>query len=438
MTTLIEGSETPLVEIDSRFAKDINVRERWRIDVARESERLSTILGLREPPLRLVETTGGPVLRSNGVAGTVRLGRSDFDIAPKHVVDPSSRWRRSLLVMMGRAARRRVDYAATERLQLAQASFADYFAFAFAISLEHAARREPVRLYRSQREVAPVLRGRLLVSEQLRSSLTRPHLLVCEVDRLNPDNAVNQLLHWAGNRLLPAVRDGKVRRSLSHHLGRLPAVSAARPSFPFRTRLPQQFSHYAPAVDLALALARAQGPESQGIPRPGAGVAVGTERLFEQFVEQSLAIVSSGRPWAVNAQHRELFAMSLPPNDGRDYFTQPDNLVRVGGNNALVVDAKYKRFEDASEDVRGSRPTNADLYQMAAAGVAHGCRRALLLYPRLGPGGDVPIRWWSVKGWQENPMWVGVATLDLELLASNEGLLRFDALLRERIEEALS
>ena len=438
MTTLYEGGEpTPLVELDPLVAEDIEVRERWRIEVAQKGQRLQVALGLRDLPLRVVEGASGPGLRTTGIAGTVRLGRRELDIAPKHVNDPTSEWRRSLLTMMERAARRRADYTVSDRLRIVQGTFVDFFAFAFAVSLEHGSRREQVRLYRSQRETAPVLRGRLLVSEQLRSSLTRPHLLVCEVDRLDPDNPVNQLLRWAGNQLLPAVHDGRVRRSLSHQVGKLPIVSAARPPLPFRTRLPQQFAHYAAAVDLALALARAQGPEAQRSSGPGASLAIGTERLFEQFVEQSLAVVAAGRSWTVDAQHRERFAVAVPPNDGRDYFSQPDNIVRVGGQSTLVVDAKYKRFEDASEDVRGTRPTNADLYQMAAAAVAHGCRRALLLYPKLGPGVELPIRWWSVQGWQEQPIRVGVATLGLDQLGAIGGILQFDVSLADRIDEAL-
>ena len=358
MITLHEGGKpAPLVELDPFVATDIEVRERWRIEVAAQGQRLQVALGLRDLPLRVVNGGGGLGLHTVGIAGTVRIGRHEFDIAPEHVTDPTSEWRRSLLTMMERAARRRVDYTVSERLRLVQGTFVDFFAFTFAVSLEHASRHEQVRLYRSQREAAPVLRGRLLVSEQLRSSLTRPHLLVCEVDRLDADNPVNQLLCWAGNQLLPAVQDGRVRRTLSHQLDILPSVSATRPPLPFRTRLPQQFAHYATAVDLALALARALGPEAQRDSNPGGGLVVGTERLFEQFVEQSLAVISPGRPWTVDAQHRKRFAVTVPPNDGRDYFSQPDNIVRAGGQGTLIVDAKYKRFEDASEDVGGDGPT---------------------------------------------------------------------------------
>ncbi len=164
---------------------------------------------------------------------------------------------------------------------------------------------------------------------------------------------------------------------------------------------------------------------------------VGTERLFEQFVEQSLAVISPGRPWTVDAQHRKRFAVTVPPNDGRDYFSQPDNIVHAGGQGTLIVDAKYKRFEDASEDVGGDRPTNADIYQMTAAAVAHGCRRALLLYPKLGPGAERPTRWWAIQGWQEHPITVGVATVDLNQLGAPGGILQFDASLADRIDEAL-
>ncbi len=433
------GPEIPLQALDSQTS-DLEVRERWRKQVFQRSRRLQELLGLREMPLVIRDREDGPTLRTVGLAGTLRLGSFEIDIAPKYMTDQSAtEWHRSLIAMMERIARRRADYSLSDGLDLGPTTFLDYFGYSYAVALEHATRREAVRLYTSRRERSPVLRGRLLVADQLRSALTAPHLLVCEVDRLDADNPINRLVRWAGTYLLTVVTDGRVRRYLSHQLDRLPDVATPRPPVPFRASLPPQFSHYSTAVDLALALSRAQGPNPSTMAAVGAGFVVGTERLFEQFIERSLAVISHTAPWSAIPQRRERFAEPLPGNVARAFFSKPDNVVQVNSTTRLVVDAKYKRFEDATEDSHGSRPTNADLYQLAAASVAHGCSRALAVYPKLSATevADGPIRWWQVSGWADKSLRIGVMTVDLDILGERHGIQRFDTRLRDRIEEAL-
>lgn len=438
---LREGAPSvPLAEIDSRVV-DVAIRERWRHVVATQGLRLRRDLGLREPALQLEELVGGPALRISGVAGTLRVGPIEIDVAPKYVQKlDDSNWRRGLITIMERIAPRRADFSLSDRLDLGQGTFSDYFAYTYAVALEYAQRREPVRLYASQTEYSPVLRGRLLVAEQLRSTLTRPQVVVCEVDRLDADNTVNRLLRWAGTTLLGLVRDGQVRRMLSHHLSKLPDVGTIRPPLPLRAVLPRQFAHYSTAVDLAVALARAHGPYVQSASDSGAGFVIGTEKMFEQFIERSLLAVSHDAVWDVLPQAQEPFAEPMPGNLGRRFNSKPDNVVQINGNTQLVVDAKYKRFEDATEDKRGSRPTNADLYQVAAAAVAHHSARGLLIYPRLTSADvvDAPIRWWRIAGWSDEPIQIGVVTVDLEALGDRRGIKHFDELLRRRIGEALA
>jgi 5-methylcytosine-specific restriction enzyme subunit McrC len=439
---LVEGGvPVSLTELDERTV-NLEVREQWRKLLAARAARLQRDLGLRETPLVVTEGDNGPSLRTTGIAGTVRLGRHELDIAPKHVSDvASSNWHRSLIVMIERAARRKVDFSLSDRLDLGRGTFADYFAFSFAVALDHATRREPVRLYSTRRETSPVLRGRLLVADQLRSSLTSPHQLTCEVDRLDADNPINTLLCWAGRRLLTFARDGRVRRLLSHQLGKLPDVITSRPPLGLRATLPRQFAHYSTAVELAVALIRAEGPHPESAAEGGAGFVVGTERLFEQFIERSLASIAATTAWEVVPQLRELFAEPNRGNAGRAFYSKPDNVVQVGAATKLVIDAKYKRFEDATEERVGSRPTNADLYQLAAASVAHKCTKALLVYPRSETKRetmDSPIRWWRVDGWGVGALQIGVTAVDLDVLGQSGGVQEFDQSLKQRVGEALT
>lgn len=418
--------------------------EAFRRRVARINAVLQRDLGLREPALNIVDREVTSTVVARGVTGTLRLGSTEVDIRPKHVVSAGSDWRAATVAMLDRCARRRLGFTKTNRLQLKRRTLIDQFAFGFASELEAATRYAEIRMYRSSREELTYLRGRLLVAEQLRSSLTRPHRIVCEVDTLDPDNPTNRLLHWVGRSLVPLIRDERVRRFLSDQIGKLPPVNGpvSLPT-PLRAVVPRQFSHYENAVNLAIAYARGRtmfpGISDVG----GAGFIVGTERLFESFLERSLELLVQDLPggeWTVKAQASELFA--VPVGLGSKYYSKPDNVVGRAGGARLVIDAKYKLFGDSDEPRVPSKPTNGDIYQMAAACVAHRCATALLVYPEIKDGresgiaGD--IRWWKLPDVGSEPIRVGAVSVDIADLGERDGLKRFDDRLSSMLMNAVA
>ena len=173
----------------------------------------------------------------------------------------------------------------------------------------------------------------------------------------------------------------------------------------------------------------------------GAGFLVGTERLFESFIEQSLSAALAGADdWHVSAQERSLFAepVGALQRDRRAYYSKPDNVVRRSDAVVLLVDAKYKRFRDETDETTPDRPSNGDLYQMAAACVAHDCPRALLVYPRIGDpelGRDWEPVWWRIQV-GEVALHVGAVTVPLNLIAADDGLAEFDRRLRQLVDAA--
>lgn len=364
----------PLQEGDTHSLADLlppsqtaEEREALRVAAARLGLRLRVELGLRQDALSVEETADGTVLRTRGVAGTISLGRLTFDIRPKHVTAAEdTTWQRALTVMLDRSSRRRVAFARSHRLGLQPRTFIDQLAMSLALELNEATRHAEVRAYHSERAELPQLRGRLLVSEQLRYALLKPHKVVCEVDELSADNPVNHLLHWAVLQLSTLAIQPSVRHALSVQGARLPFMTQpVRPPSRLIFHLPRQYHHYAGAVDLAVAFARGltalHGTSNIG----GAGFLVGTERLFESFLERSIEVSLAGdAAWRVEAQKRSRYAVPVDSDSGdRAFYSTPDNLVRHSGGAGVVVDAKYKRFDDEIDDTAPDRPANGDLYQ---------------------------------------------------------------------------
>lgn len=439
---LQEGRSYLIVDLlpDGHTSED---REALKVSAVRLGSQLRADLGLRRDAFVVEETVQGTVLRTGGVAGTVILGSFTFDICPKHAPDAiDTTWRPTLNAMLDRASRRRVAFAPTRRLNFRPRTFIDQLAMGLALELEAATRRAEVRAYHSERAELAQVRGRILVSEQLRSSLLKPHKVVCEVDELSPDNPVNHLLHWATSQLSALVTHPRVRHELSVQAGRLPTMSTPiRPPTRLSFHLPRQYHHYAGAVELAGAFARGLTTVHGSNATGGAGFLVGTERLFESFVERSLEVALAGQEiWTVDAQKRSEYAVPVDPATGdRSFYSTPDNVVRRIDGSQLIVDAKYKSFHDETIETTPDRPSNGDLYQMAAACMAHRCSRALLLYPRMARKDTIEPwkpRWWRIDVGPEHLL-VGAVTVPLHDLAAFDGIGRFDTSLREMLEQAL-
>lgn len=416
--------------------------ERLRRRVAALGRQLRKDLGLREDALTIKDVEDGIVLETRGIAGTLRIGSFEVDIPPKHVVDETVDWRGSLVTMLHRVVSRRATYSGSNRLQLRHRTFLDQFAYGFAAELEAALRNAPIQSYRSETQELTRVRGRLLIAEQFRVGLLKPHRLICEVNEMNSENDANRLLHWAGARLAALTRDASVRRFLERQLAKLPPVQGpiTRPPH-LRIVVPRQFSYFESPVQLAMAFARGRAtfPGASGV--NGAGFVIGTERLFESFIERSLKVALdkvAEESWTVRSQVTEPFAFPIRKGGNR-YFSRPDNIVDLDAASVLIIDAKYKKLGDSTTPGPGKRPTNADIYQMSAAIQAHGVRRALLVYPALTGDSEVSgvwqINWWSLGKSKSDPL-VGAVKIDLSTLNDPRNLSTFDDQLATLVRNA--
>lgn len=439
----VEGQSTRLKDIYPDLSADRELH--LRKQVVTLNRRLRSSLGLREDPISL-EDGDEPGIKIRGVSGSLRLAGAEIEISPKHAQDGVGKenWRQGLIQMLERSSPRKVAFTRSRRLQLKHRTFLDQFAFSFALELEHATEHEPIRRYHTFREESKFLLGRLVVSEQLRKSTTRPDLLICDVDRLDTTNDQNRLLAWVGQQLLTKIRDHQVRRLLSVQVAKLPVMPATanRPTR-ISAVVPRQYAHYSGALQLASAYSRGQSVFPGLASVDGATFLVGTEKLFESFLEKSLLTVCVAQPspgWTLRPQATEPFADGV--GHKRTFFSKPDNIIDIDSAPALVIDAKYKRFTEATDLDAGSKPSNSDIYQMAAACLAHNCQKAVLIYPRMSARPDEPptwqIQWWKIRSRTGNPIYVGAACVDLSSLSEPTSMDGFDEQLAQLLQEAIA
>jgi 5-methylcytosine-specific restriction enzyme subunit McrC len=413
----------------------------WQREVRSKAKQIKHDLGLRPTPLSLEEREEGWSFRAAGIAGMLRVFDTQIQVMPKFVGDEAfgEAWQASVLTMLDRVRRKHYTYSRVRNLGLRKASFIDHVAQAYKDALESALRQEPIHIYRTREETSPFLRGRFAVGRQMQSFIDRPHRIHCEVDYLETDNQFNQLLRWAGNRLAGMAYDGRVRRLLSETVGRLPAVSTLH-ALPggLRSSVPPQYKHYAEAIEIASALAKGYAHGQEAGQFSGYGYVLNMEKLFEGFVERTLAAaveILEGEAFTVEPQDTRLYAEAVGHKD-RSYYTRPDVVVYQNGAPVLLIDAKYKKFSDA-EQGDNSRPEHSDVYQMFASLISHKCERGLLVYPRMlaeGDPGDAKIKMWKVSVVGE-PLLIGAVAVDISNLSSKSALENFDSKIAALINE---
>lgn len=445
---VLEGAPAVLWERNASVSgaeTELRLRHLRRVIESR-NPALRRDLGLRTDPLELKES-GNPTIRATGIAGSLDLGLMRLEIAPKYSAIGTSRdaWQANLIALIEFASKRRAAFFSTERSALRTSTFADRLGFAYAEALRHARLGPPIRSYRSVDGEGRTVRGRLRVTAQVRLSLRRPDLVAYEHSELDTDNAENRILRWAAKRLISSARDAKVRRLLSYELSKLPSGVLDAPPTRMPGTLAPQYSHYDNALALAAGVLAGRGLTTGNAQTTGADFVVGTERLFESFLERRLGVVAWNKDgWTVRPQHQTRFAFST--GNRRDYFSRPDNLLTTADGLGLVVDAKYKRFADSVDGATG-RPSNSDIYQMVAACVAHKQSRALLIYPSAFGGASAfandpdpaqfSVEWWATPLAPQKEVHVGATCVNVSVVRDSASLEAFDCLLAKVVSDAM-
>lgn len=218
-----------------------------------------------------------------------------------------------------------------------------------------------------------VLRGRLLLDEQLRTPPGRSTTLACRFEDYTADLPLNQVIAYT---LAQIEISGA--KALDQRLRKLRVSFSRLTARRFRPADFDQFvydrlnAHYEVIHGICRLILEARGAEDAPGTLPMGSFLVNMDALFQSFMakwlEQNLPA-----PWRVRAQGRE----SL---DGLGRFKMyPDLLLYRGPTLRLVADTKYKLH-------RGD-PASADLYQALAYCRALGLRTAVLVYPDLDEPG---------------------------------------------------
>lgn len=387
-----------------------------------ESQRWKELLGLSRLPFA-IEYAGANrhTVRAEAVTGFVRVGELAVEVRPKFLPTSSDdAWRRALWQIL---------VAVEEPLEIGTASpagtfgerssFLDLMGEVLLRSLRQGHIEGFPRGYVEHRGTSEVLMGSIdLSASGIVDLITHPYLVPCVYDIYHEDTPVNRLLRWAAATLSGLVRSPGLANALSDEAAALGATVGSVPPGLIQaeyTKLPVQYEHLSPALQVARVLMRQESLQHQEGEHQVRSFLWKSSTVFQRFVEHVLYLVC-GAYGDLHVSTTGLSLATLARGKGvKELLTFPDYKISAGDDVFMVLDAKYK--------VWSGKPRVEDVYQVMAGGRVNSCDNVFLVYPTPNAGGKDPIIW-RVRGdgHPSNVTAVFVNLSEMGQVAGEEGL----------------
>lgn len=386
--------------------------------LCRESSRL------RKSGAALVQIDDRRWLRLDNYVGVIQTPcGTRIEILPKHVdgAQDASSSRRLLRRMLARCLDLTPRESTPTDILAFDAPLSEWVMRQFLQALDRLVKRGLRFDYHAVQDEQRFLRGRLLVSRQLRQPPGRNHKFQIEHDLFDADRPENRLLRSALDRVAQSTGDAANWR-LSHELATLlasiPPSSNVAQDFG-RWRDDRLMAHYRSVRPWTALILNQQDPLSIVGEWHGMSLLFPMERLFERYVGACLrrqvpagALVGPSQTEHLCVHRRAGW-----------FRLKPDYQIRSGAHR-WILDAKWKRVDERGTAASDYGLSQSDFYQMFAYGqrFIEGRGDLYLIYPRTTDF-QQPLNVFAFS--DELRLWVLPFDLDRETLACEPALLPF-------------
>ena len=335
-------------------------------------------------------------LQAAQYVGVVRLGNRTIQILPKIYKlsegagdkERAKEATRNLLHMLESAGQLPIREHAIASLLKRGGDWFEILTRLFASHLLEEWQRGAYRTYHTVSDQLPVLKGKWLISDQLKRPVNK-HIFSVEYDEFSSDNKLNRIFRFVVERLWQLTRDSGNRQRLGElrelmdevTLVRSISVDDANPAQ--LTRLNQRF---APLLNLSRLFLDGGTIQIAAGDVSTFAFVFDMNRLFEAFIV-SFIRKYSGEILGDQLLDCDLLFQSrgatffLAQREGQNVFkVQPDLAFRDTEKLfPLLIDTKYKRLDQADRKLGISQ---GDFYQMHVYAHRYQSPRVLLLYPQ--------------------------------------------------------
>lgn len=370
----------------------------------------------------------GSTIAAQQYVGAFQLGPNTIEVLPKVEAGDLS-VRRNLVAMLAVALELEIAEGEIARLANQNHGILEILIRLFCDKLFFQVHRGLVRRYEGREENLTVLRGRLVVAEQVRRNAANPERLFCKFDEFQEDNPLNIVLKAAIRLLLGVARTLENQRRLSELLLAFDSVADChRSALPWQRVEFDRLSHrYRACFLLAELFLRKAPPDITGGRGQAFSLFFDMNLLFEEYIGRVAMRVLQPLGIVTRLQSPQRYLAFEEGQQRSAFLMKPDVTASRDGRVRWILDTKWKELSagEAREGVAQS-----DLYQMYAYASCYNCSDVVLLYPHhrsLGQCAGVRASYllnpWAERTSQEPARRVRVATMDLADLKTVPGQL---------------
>lgn len=325
-------------------------------------------------------------LRFSQYGGVVNLAGRALEILPKveKQTQPAAHCRGAFLRLLALAGD--LPLSALQALGQAtrEASLLEVFIAAFFDELGLLLRGGLLRRYREESDELPLLRGRLLIADQLRCHALRHDRLACRYDELSADNDWNRVLKTGLGAVRPWLNSPRLRRRWSELWPAFDDVREPAAADVFARLSPdRQVVRYAAAVRWARWIVASCSPALRAGTAMAPGLLFDANQLFERAVAGHLRTRCARHPARLELLCQDsgtfLARIAAASRAHPAVPVRPDLLLRENGMLRLIADTKWKCIEPGRNG--HVEPSVQDVHQLLAYAAAYRCGDVALIYP---------------------------------------------------------
>lgn len=343
-------------------------------EILKQGDSWKSSLKLRRTPFVVRQDAAGVYqLRVEGIAGMVRIGNIDFEIAPKFLNAGESDWQIAFWKILSIAIGGIIDDHQLKASSSSNQALVDLFAQSFMKSFARGSLRGLPQGYTTVQNSSPTPRGSFDLS-QIEQFVSRPWIYPGLVDTLTMDTPFASLIRWAANRLSVMVDSSSMARNMRFISGTLSYVKTPVPHIvdARRIKLSAQYRGLEESLKIALMLLEGSGMSYSPGEKALSGFLWNSDVVFENFMfwvcsqcAKKHQLKTSKRPY--------LFGEAVF-GSGQKLRTIPDVVFKDSSDKVIAIaDAKYKTYN--------GHPVNSDVYQVLSDAHILGTQKVSLLYP---------------------------------------------------------
>ena len=325
---------------------------------------------------------GNREIKFTAYCGVISLGDVSVEILPKihdMETDDSGSAREALVHMLSRARHLKLHRSGIAGISLQKHSILDVFILHFCEDLHTQLVRGMIRKYIKREKNLNVLRGRLVVGQQLKHNLTHGEKLFCRYDELSADNIYNQILKYVLGILLKTATANRIVQRVSELRSRFEQISDRQADAEEVDSLDfdRMTERYEPVFRQCEFFLRGFYPGVTKGKDDCLALLFDMNKLFEAYVGAELRREARGKDIRVIEQKPQKYFAKR--EDSGIFPMKPDiSLMDKGNNIVCIADAKWKVLDEGEKNLGIS---SADMYQIGSYASRYRVKSLVLLYP---------------------------------------------------------